>query len=553
MTNNQPSFPKEKAQVILSLYANGKFKEAVDKIKGLNDQYPNEPLLFNLIGACYKELGQLDGAAKMFETAISINPEYSEAHFNLGVIQQASDNLEAAVRSYTKAVAITPNYPEAYNNLGTSLYELGRLQKSIESLEWAIAYKHDFSEAHYNLGRSLNDYGRVASAIKSFEQALIHNPNYAKAYFNLALLLKDVGDKSGFLKNIERTLDIKPEWGAANYHLSQVKKYKKNDPKVAKMLSFLCRSDLDMTDRINLNFALAKANEDMGNHDEQFKFLEEANNLRKKELNYSNERDIKLFSRIKEAFNPPPSNLNKKPSKLSSLRPIFIVGMPRSGTSLVHQILDSHVEVHGAGELNNLNKSVFPFIRENNNKNESGFLEKDLLSIREQYRDSLISLNVKQSVIVDKMPLNFRYIGFILKAFPEAKILHMKRDPMATSWSIYKSFFNGNAYSFNQEDLAHYYLLYKELMIFWNKLFPNQIYDVCYEKLTDDQEVETRNILKYCDLDWDENCLNFHKNTSAVKTTSSMQVRQKMYQGSSEVWKKYETYLQPLIKGLSYQ
>ena len=553
MKKNQPSLSREKVQGILSFYSNGQFQEAIDKIKSLNDKYPNEPLLFNLIGACYKELGQLEGAAKMFETAISINPEYAEAHFNLGVIQQDFGRLEEAVGSYTKAIVINPKYPEAHNNLGTSLYELGKLQKSIESLEWAVAYKHDFSEAHNNLGRSLNDYGRVSNAIKSFEQALIHNPRYANAYFNLALSLKDIGDKTGFLKNIEKTLEIRPEWGAANYHLSQVKKYKKNDPKAAEMLSLLDRDDLDMTDRINLNFALAKAYEDMGNHDEQFKFLEEGNHLRKKELNYSNERDIKLFSRIKEAFNPPPSNLNKKSSKLNSLRPIFIVGMPRSGTSLVHQILDSHIEVHGAGELNNLNKSVFPFIREKNNKNESGFLAKDLLSIREQYIDSLVSLNAQQSVIVDKMPLNFRYIGFILKAFPEAKILHMKRDPMATSWSIYKSFFNGNAYSFNQEDLAHYYLLYKELMIFWNKLFPNQIYDVCYEKLTDDQEVETRNILKYCDLDWDENCLNFHKNTSAVKTTSSMQVRQKMYKGSSEVWKKYETYLQPLIKGLSYQ
>ena len=175
-----------------------------------------------------------------------------------------------------------------------------------------------------------------------------------------------------------------------------------------------------------------------------------------------------------------------------------------------------------------------------------------MYSIREQYLDSLISLNVKESVIVDKMPLNFRYIGFILSTFPEAKILHMKRDLMATCWSIYKSFFNGNAYSFNQNDLAQYYGLYRELMSFWEELFPNQIYDVCYEDLTANQEVETRNLLKYCELEWDENCLNFHKNMTAVKTTSSMQVRKKMYQGSSEVWKKYEAYLQPLLKGLNY-
>jgi len=552
MNNKQLSLSKNEVNSVFTLYSNGRFQIAIDEIKALNEKYPNEPLLFNLIGACYKELGQLQGAAKMFEIATSINPNYAEAHFNLGVMHQALDHLESAVESYSKAIAITPNYPDAYNNLGTSLYDLGRLESSIESLEWAIAYKHDFSEAHCNLGKSLNDYGRVDAAIKSFKEAIVHKPNYAKAYFNLALSFKDIGDKKGFLKNIEKTLDIKPEWGAANFHLSQVKKFKKNDPRITKMHSFLDKANLDMTDRINLNFALAKIYEDIGNHNQQFKFLEEANSLRKKELNYLIERDIKLFSRIKEAFNPPPLALNKASSKLDALRPIFIIGMPRSGTSLVHQILDSHNDVYGAGELNNLNKSVFPYIKENNNKDKSGFSAQDLHSIHEQYLDSLISLKVQEDVIVDKMPLNFRYIGFILMAFPEAKILHMKRDSMATCWSIYKSFFNGNSYSFNQEDLARYYRFYMDLMSFWDSLFPNQIHDVCYEDLTTNQEVETRKILKYCELDWDENCLNFHKNKTAVKTTSSMQVRQKIYQGSSEAWKKYESYLQPLINGLSH-
>jgi hypothetical protein len=128
----------------------------------------------------------------------------------------------------------------------------------------------------------------------------------------------------------------------------------------------------------------------------------------------------------------------------------------------------------------------------------------------------------------------------------------MKREPMATCWSIYKYYFNGNYYSFNQTDLANYYNLYLDLMDFWKNLFPNKIYDLCYEDLTTNQELETRDLLKYCELDWDDNCLNFHENKTAVKTTSALQVRQKIYQGSSEVWKEYESYLQPLIKGLGY-
>jgi len=155
-------------------------------------------------------------------------------------------------------------------------------------------------------------------------------------------------------------------------------------------------------------------------------------------------------------------------------------------------------------------------------------------------------------VITDKLPLNFQYIGFILSAFPEAKIVHLKRDARATCWSNYQCFHtnNQNIFSYNLDDLAGFYGLYVELMDFWHQLYPGKIYDICYEDLTTNQEEETRKLLQYCELDWDENCLNFHTNKRAVKTASSLQVREKMYQGSSEAWKKHEAYLQPLIKAL---
>jgi len=552
MKNKQTPLSRDQLDSVYALYSNGQFQEAIDKIKALNEKYPNVPLLFNLIGACYKELGQLEGAAKMFEAAVSIKPDYAEAHFNLGAILKALDQDTAAVESYKKAIAIMPNYPDAHNNLGNILKDLGQLEAAIESLEWAVAYNYDFAEAHNNLGNALNEYGRVESAIKNYKKAIALKPDYAKAYFNLAIAYKDLGNKEAYLETIEKTVNIKPDWGDAHLHLSRVKNYKKNDPQLAEMHSFLARNDLSIIDRLGFNFALAHAYEKLENHDEQFKFLNEANRLRKKEANYFFDKDQRLFARIKESFKSPPSVVKKSSCKPTSIRPIFIVGMPRSGTSLVHQIIDSHHEVYGAGELNKLNKFVVPILKEYNEEDNNSFSEKDLRSIREQYLDSLSNLNVSENIIIDKMPLNFRHIGFILSAFPEAKIIHMNRDPMATCWSIYKYYFNGNSYSYNQDDLAGYYGLYKDLMGFWHQLFPNKIYDACYEDLTTDQEAETRKLLKYCDLDWDESCLNFHANKRAVKTTSALQVKQKIYQGSSEVWKKYEEYLQPLIKGLNY-
>jgi hypothetical protein len=240
-------------------------------------------------------------------------------------------------------------------------------------------------------------------------------------------------------------------------------------------------------------------------------------------------------------------------SEPSAFNPIFIVGMPRSGTSLVEQIISSHHLVHGAGELTNLPSIIGPIATDHVNQDVYKLPEKAFLSIREQYLDVLSNLNVPESVITDKLPLNFLYIGFILIAFPEAKIVHMKRDARAVCWSIYKSNFTntGNGYSYNIDDLAGFYGLYIDIMNFWHQLFPGKIYDMCYEDLTTNQEEETRKLLQYCELDWDENCLSFHKNKRAVRTASALQVREKMYQGSSEAWKKYEVHLKPLIKALS--
>jgi tetratricopeptide (TPR) repeat protein len=550
MKNKLALLPRKEFELVYKIYLKGQIKEAINQIKILNEQYPNQPFLFNLIGVCYKEIGQLNGAVKMFKNAINFESKYAEAHYNLGATLQIIGQKNEAIESYKKAIQILPSYYDAHNNLGNILLEIGHIDLAIESLQWAIAYKHDFAEAHNNLGNALYEYGKVEKAIESYQKAIKYNSNYSKAYFNLALLFKDLGNKEDFIKNIEKSLSLNPHWGHAYYHLSRVKRFKLNDPQIDQMKLSIKNKNINSIDRIGLNFALSKAYEDIEDHDQQFKYLNEANSLRKKELNYSIDKDRKLFARIKEAFKFIPSIENIKAS--SSIRPIFVVGMPRSGTSLVHQIIDSHNEVHGVGELNNLNKFVIPLLKKYNIDDDEGFSQKDLLSVHNKYFKALPISGIEKKIIVDKMPLNFRHIGFILTSFPDAKIIHMNRDSMATCWSIYKYEFNGNAYSFDQKDIAIYYGLYKNLMQFWNNLFPDRIHEVSYENLTSNQEEETRKLLDYCDLNWDKNCLNFHTNKTAVKTTSSMQVRKKMYQGSSEVWKKYENYLQPLIKGLDY-
>ena len=539
---------KNQVDNVIGLYSSGRIQEAIEEINSLNILYPNVPLLFNILGACYKQLGQLSDAEKMFKNAFSIKPDYAEAHFNYGIVQKDLGRIDAAIESYQNAISILPNYPDAHNNLGNAFKSIGMYAHAIESYEWAVAYKPEFEEAFNNLGVVQCDVGLQHLAIKNFEKAYSLNSNFFEALFYLGVAHKDLGNKSVAISTFEKLLEIQSHNTKLLRNLCEVKKFKKSDSKLINKMESLLNSDkINQSELIDLNFALSNVYEDLGDIDTQFKYLSDGNKLRKALLSYSIESSIKLFNTIKDVFDDLPTLTNNELSQ-SSLRPIFIVGMPRSGTSLVEQIVASHNEAHGAGELE-FSTQIFSSII----ANISGDVDKkDLLFFREQYLAKLNALKCSKNIITDKMPMNFRYIGLIISAFPEAKIIHLKRDARATCWSIYKNYFDsdGIGYSYDQNDLAQYYGLYSDLMSFWHERFPDQIYDICYEDLTTNQEEETRKLLEYCDLDWDENCLNFHSNKRPVKTASALQVRKKMYQGSSEAWKKYEAYLQPLIKGL---
>jgi len=526
---------------------------------------------FNSLGNTLKELGQPDTAVKSYEQLLTIKPDFAEAHFNLAVTLQGIGRLNAAFKSYEKAVALRPDYTEAHNNLGSIHQEFHQPDKAVKCYEQALSIEPDFAEAHNNLGIALKDIGQLDAAINCFKKALAIKPDFADAQYSLGLINQDLGQVDDAIKQYEKTISIKQNHADAHHNLSYLKKFTENDPQITLMQSLLSTNDQSHSDRTHLCLALAKANDDLGNQDEFFKYLHEGNRLRKEELNYSLDESKNLFSLIKELFSALPNITEQSLSfEPSTKRPVFIVGMPRSGTTLVEQIISSHDAVYGAGELDtiiDLSTSILKnYLIQNSNKSSNSIddmklniahtyslPEEAFLSIREEYLDVLSYFNVAENVITDKLPLNFQYIGFILSAFPEAKIVHLKRDARATCWSIYKTCFKnkGNGYSYNLDDLAGFYGLYVELMDFWHQLYPGKIYDICYEDLTTDQEEETRKLLEYCDLDWDESCLNFHKNKRAVQTASSLQVRKKMYQGSSEAWKKHESYLQPLVKALS--
>ena len=301
-----------------------------------------------------------------------------------------------------------------------------------------------------------------------------------------------------------------------------------------------------------------KVYEDLVEHDKSFYYLEQANLLRKQELNYKIDDDRRLTTRIRELFTAPNPTLEVPPDGSTSTQPLFIVGMPRSGTSLVEQILASHSKVHGAGELTAMNELASRILSnlpdQNVSQDTSQLSQNAINTVHDDYLEELAALNVPENTITDKMTLNFRWIGLILCAFPDAKIIHVNRDPRATCWSIYKHYFpfKGGGYAYDQVDLVEFFMLYIDLMSFWRERFPNTGYELCYEDLTENQEPEARKLLAYCGLEWEEQCLSFHETKRAVRTASAAQVQKSMYQGSSEAWRNYEVHLQPLISGLGY-
>tara|TARA_X000000368_G_C23027414_1_gene710890 strand:+ start:78 stop:1889 length:1812 start_codon:yes stop_codon:yes gene_type:complete len=550
---NEVPLSSKDLQAAVSFATNGEIKKAIDVVEPLIEMYPNEAILYNIRAVCNKAKQNYPSAIDDFNKATSLKPDYAEAYYNLGVTLREMDDFDNAIKAYQNALVCNNNYPNAHNNLGQIFLVKGKFDYAIDHLEWSVALKPEFAEAHNNLGNAYLGLNKVHDAINSFKKAIELNPTFAIATNNLGISYLRLGEINLAKENFENAILIKPDYATAHHNLSGVKTYTSNDLQISQMKSIINNKELSQQDRIFLNFALAKASEDLGDNKEFFKFLHKGNHLRKLELGYSIDKTENHNKVIKQFF-PNKKNNKKKNTTYDDLtiRPIFIVGMPRSGTSLVEQIISSHHEVYGAGELRNLNNAIIPIMKKHLALKKFNLSNKEFSSIRQEYLDSLSRIDTSKKVITDKWPLNFRSIGFIVSSIPEASIVHIKRDARAICWSIYKHYFSyqGNGWAYNLDDLVKFYSFYEDLMNYWKNLYPGKIYDLSYEELTKNQEKETRKLLDYCDLNWDQNCLNFHENKRDVQTASALQVRKKIYQGSSNAWKKYQDYLKPLIKSL---
>lgn len=522
----------------------GKLLEAEEAYKKAVSIKPDFVIAYNNLGATLNSLGKFEEAENAYKKAISMKDDYAESYANLGNFLRERGRLDEAENYCRKAISIKEDYAEAYVKLGVILAEKLRFDEAEDVYRKAVSLNPNLADAYGNLGNALSASGKFSEAEEAYKKAISVKPDFAEVYSNVGAMLNDLGRFDEAAASYEKALSITSSLAECHRNLSLIKKYKPEDPQI-KTLQELYKTVKNDADKIQVCFALAKAYEDLNDFDAAFSFYSEGNALRKKELGYNIEMDKRLFNMIKSAFEGG-TEMPSLPVPLRSKKPILIVGMPRSGTSLAEQILASHSGVYGAGELETMNTLVKKYYFDRKPENTAS-ASREIVS---DYLNEIEALNGKNEFVTDKMPTNFRWLGFIMLSQPDIKVVHVTRDRMAVCWSIFRQYFPAKGLGFTHDlsDLREYYDMYEDLMLFWKGLFPGRIYDLNYELLTENQEEETRKLLDYCGLEWEDDCLSFEKTERAVRTASSAQVREKIYKGSSEAWRRFEKHLVPLMK-----
>jgi tetratricopeptide (TPR) repeat protein len=518
--------------------------------RAILQQQPNHPI-------AKKALRKIERQSQRNKPAKSTSPEPGPEQVNgivelvrLGRMEQVEQSAADLLREYPESIVVR-------NLLGIALQRQYKLAEALQVLDEAIAANPDVPESHANRGITLKEMGRPEEALASYDRAIKLQPGFPEAHFNRGNVLLGLGRFEDAAASFEQAIALRDDFAEAHRSLSNLKQYSPDDPHIVQMERLYAAAGDRQSARMELGFALAKAHDDIGNVDTAFEYLADGNQLRKAVQGYDIEDDIALFSDIRRLFAAAEAASSKTTYSSASPRPVFIVGMLRSGTSLVEQILASHSQVHGGGELEAMTQLAAPMLAALTDKSDdsdlNGLPEPEAKRLRGAYLDALADLGAGESIITDKMPLNFRWIGFIVSAFPDARIIHVKRDAMATCWSIYRHYFpDPSLFAYDLDDIAKYYHLYEGLMSYWRERFPDNILDLDYDRLTEHQEDETRRLLEFCGLDWQDRCLEFHTTERQVRTISASQVRQRMYQGSSAAWKKYERHLRQLAADLDY-
>jgi tetratricopeptide (TPR) repeat protein len=493
--------------------ARGAFAEALECYQELVSIEPRDAVARNALGTAYAQLARYAEAEAELRRAIGIRPAFPEAHFNLAGVLQSTGRFNESEMPLRRALKLKPSYLDARISLGMSCVLLGRLAEARDCYEKALRAAPRNTQALVGIGQIDALEGRFAEAEVAYRRALEIDPNSSYAWAALAGLRRMTPADAGWVKHAEE----------------------------------IAGSNLTPLDEATLRFAIGKYYDDVGDYAHAFRSYQRANELHKLRAEpYDRDGRTRFVDDLVRVYTRE-SLAVARAAASESARPVLVVGMPRSGTSLVEQIIASHPQACGAGELNFWQIAV---------RQHETTLRRELLAeplrrkLAQEYLKVLTGHSADALRVVDKAPVNADYLGLIHSVFPRAHFLYLRRDPIDTCLSCYFQQFPPSRsmnYTMELSDLVHYYREHRRLVDHWRSVLPAESFlDVPYAELTADQEKWTRRILEFIGLPWDERCLEFHKTTRAVTTASVWQVRQKMYRTSVERWRHYEKFIGPL-------
>lgn len=495
--------------------------------------------------------GKFDKAEKTYLSIVALKPDWAEAQANLGAILQQQGKLAEATRRYQIALKLLPESAAVHYNLANVFKELGQVGEAIAHYKKTLAFNPDYAEAYNNLGITYKQLEKLHEAATQYRHALRLNPTYAEAHNNLGNALKEQGEFEEARTHYERALGLNPDYAEAYYNYADLVTFRSEDT-VLGMLKTLGEriEQLPAAKRLYVHFALAKALDDSGDYDGAFEHMAKGNALKRRGIRYDEARIKKTFRKTAATFTTELFEHFHGSGSPSSV-PIFIVGMPRSGTTLIEQILASHPQIHGAGELSildNLARNISGYPTDIINLNAS-----DLQRLGELYLTNLPPLPSGKDFITDKRPLNFQHIGLIRLILPNARIIHVSRTPADTCLSCFSKLFAADiSFSHSLAELGHYYRQYDMLMDHWRTVLPQGcMLEVHYEDIVQYPQTQTRRLLDYCGLPWDDECcLKFYETRRNITTASTVQVRQPLFKHALNRWQHYRKFLQPLLDKL---
>jgi tetratricopeptide (TPR) repeat protein len=575
----------------IAYFDKAKFEDAAAMYRKAIELDPSYPEPHNNLGNALRALGQAKEAADCYDKALALRPDYAEAHNNVATLLGGTGRFKEAEESLRRSIELKPDNLDAYRHLANVLVHQNKADEAVRILNEAVRkdernvpnlvalvrahlklgtyqlaeviaraalkLEPDNAEVLCVYGQTCHELDRHQEAIDYYHEALAKRPEFGECRNYLAVALKAVGDFASAQNELEDLIKKQPGLVGAYSSISDMVKFTSDHPHFLAMRNLVEAAGEAKDERFMfLHYALGKAYDDMEDYENAFKQFSAGAEIKRSKINYDEEKSQRFFDGIMQTYDEAffaDDGYKGHPSNL----PIFIVGMPRSGSTLVEQVLASHPQVHGAGEIKVASQAVHAMRRAFPDLPAFPEIGRALKPphydyFAQHYLNATARLSETADHITDKLLTNFYFLGVIRKAFPNAKVIHTRRSPADTCLSCFSKLFKDEMpYSYDLRELGRYYKRYERLMAHWRKVLPaGFMLEIDYEDMVSSLADKAREIVRFCGLEWDERCLNFHESERPVKTASVSQVRKPIYASSVGRWQRYGSQLQPLLEAL---